>query len=198
MASSLPALVRKIHGCTLCAEHLPLGPRPVLQPSRTARILVVGQAPGRRVHASGRPFDDPSGDRLRDWLGVDRDTFYDPERFAVVPMGFCYPGTGRAGDLPPRPECAATWRAKLLARMPQVETTVVLGRYALAWHWPEAPGKSLADAARAWRDPWPTLVPMPHPSPRNNRWLRENPWLERDLVPALRSRVRHLIDGRIP
>jgi len=194
-APTLPALLREIRACTLCAEHLPEGPRPVLQAGRGARILIVGQAPGRRVHASGLPFDDPSGDRLRDWLGVDRDAFYDPKCFSIVPMGFCYPGTGRAGDLPPRPECAATWRAPLLSRLPRVETTIVLGRYALDWHWPEAPGPSLAAAARAWRERWPALVPMPHPSPRNNRWLRENPWFEREVVPALRRRVRTLLAG---
>jgi len=191
--ASLSALLREIRACTLCAGDLPEGPRPVLQASRCARILIVGQAPGRRVHASGRPFDDPSGDRLRDWLGVDRDAFYDPKRFSIVPMGFCYPGTGRAGDLPPRPECAATWRTPLLARLPGVETTIVLGRYALDWHWSEAPGPSLGAAVRAWRERWPELVPMPHPSPRNNRWLRENPWFEREVVPALRRRVRRLL-----
>jgi uracil-DNA glycosylase len=167
----------------------------VLQASRTARILIVGQAPGRRVHASGRPFDDPSGDRLRDWLGVDREAFYDPARFSIVPMGFCYPGTGKAGDLPPRPECAATWRAPLMEALPRIETTIALGRYALDWHWPEAPGRTLADACRAWRECWPGLVPMPHPSPRNNRWLRQNSWFERDVVPALQQRVRRLLAG---
>lgn len=195
MAPSLPTLLREIRTCTLCEKDLPEGPRPVLQAGRGARVLIVGQAPGRRVHASGRPFDDPSGDRLRDWLGVDREAFYDPKRFSIVPMGFCYPGTGKAGDLPPRPECAATWRAPLMEALPRVETTIVLGRYALDWHWPDAPGRTIADACRAWRQCWPDLVPMPHPSPRNNRWLRENAWFERDVVPALRRRVKKLLRG---
>ena len=188
----LPGLLREIRCCTLCSAQLPAGPRPVVQASATARILIAGQAPGRRVHASGIPFDDPSGDRLRAWLGVDRDTFYDPEHFAIVPMGFCFPGTGKSGDLPPRPECAEAWRARLLARLPRVECTLVLGRYALDYHWPEASGKTVTHAVSAWRDRWPELLPMPHPSPRNNRWLRDNPWFERDVVPALRERVREL------
>jgi len=193
--ASLPALLREIRACDRCAEDLPAGPRPVLQASASARMLIVGQAPGRRVHASGLPFDDPSGDRLRDWLGVDREGFYDARRFAVVPMGFCYPGTGRSGDLPPRPECAETWRVRLLAKLPRIECTIVLGRHALDYHWPEAPGRTLTDAVRAWRRCWPELLPMPHPSPRNNLWLRKNPWFEREVVPALRERVRALAAG---
>lgn len=189
---ALPALLREVRACVLCAAHLPLGPRPVLQLHRGARILVAGQAPGRKVHASGRPFTDASGDRLRDWLGVDESTFYDPERLAIMPMGFCYPGTGRSGDLPPRPECAATWRAALLAKLPALELTLVIGQYALAYHLPEATG-SLTETVRDWRRHWPTLVPLPHPSPRNNLWLRNNPWFERDVLPALRARVRTLL-----
>ena len=189
---SFGKLLARIRGCDVCAAHLPLGPRPVLQADPRARILVVGQAPGRKVHESGRPFTDPSGVRLRDWLGVDEETFYDPTRVALAPMGFCYPGTGDGGDLPPRPECAATWRAELLARLGRVELTIVLGRYALAYHLPDHRG-SVADAVIAWKERWPALVPLPHPSPRNQRWFRNHPWFEAEVVPAVRKRVRELL-----
>lgn len=189
---ALPVLLREVRACTICAAHLPLGPRPVLQMDRRARILVAGQAPGRKVHASGQPFTDASGDRLREWLGVNVTTFYDPERLAIVPMGFCYPGTGKSGDLPPRPECAATWRQALLAKLPDLELTLVIGQYALDYHLPDAKG-TLTETVRDWRSHWPTLVPLPHPSPRNNRWLSKNPWFEREVIPALRSRVHTLL-----
>lgn len=189
---TLASLLAEVRACTLCTEHLPLGPRPVVQAAPSARILVVGQAPGRRVHASGKPFDDPSGDRLRDWMGVTREQFYDPAQMAIIPMGFCYPGTGTSGDLPPRPECAPTWRARLLAQLPQIELTLVIGQYAHAWHLPEGQ-RRLTDNVRAWRDHWPHLVPLPHPSPRNILWLRRNPWLEEEVIPALRQRVAELI-----
>lgn len=159
---------------------------------REARILIAGQAPGRRVHLSGIPFDDPSGDRLRDWLGVDRRTFYDPRRFAILPMGFCYPGTGANGDLPPRPECAPAWRAPLLAALPAIQLTLVVGQYAQAYHLPGAP-TSVTEAVKGWRDQWPSVLPLPHPSPRNQRWLVTNPWFARQVLPALRRRVRELL-----
>ena len=189
---SLKSLLAEVRACTLCAEHLPLGPRPVLQIHRAARILIVGQAPGRRVHETGVPFNDPSGDRLRSWLGLDRETFYDAKRVALLPMGFCYPGTGKSGDLPPRPECAAAWREKLLAHLPNVEFTLVLGQYALAYHLPDA-ASSLTETVRGWQEHWPTLAPLPHPSPRNNIWLKRNPWFETDVIPALRKRVREVL-----
>ena len=189
---NLPALLTDIRACTLCAEHLPLGPRPVVQASASARILIVGQAPGRKVHASGVPFSDASGDRLRDWLGLTPEVFYDPARVAIVPMGFCYPGTGASGDLPPRPECARTWRARVLQELPQVQLTLAIGQYALAYHWP-GPKVSVTQAVQAWRTQWPAVVPLPHPSPRNNGWLRRNPWFEVELLPALRQRVADLL-----
>ncbi|MFN0100047.1 MAG: uracil-DNA glycosylase family protein [Gemmatimonadaceae bacterium] len=192
---ALPVLLREVRACTICAAHLPLGPRPVLQMDRRARILVAGQAPGRKVHASGQPFTDASGDRLREWLGVNVTTFYDPERLAIVPMGFCYPGTGKSGDLPPRPECAATWRQALLAKLPDLELTLVIGQYALDYHLPDAKG-TLTETVRDWRSHWPTLVPLPHPSPRNNLWLAKNPWFEREVLPALRARVCTLLTTR--
>ena len=187
-------LVRRVRACTICASELPLGPRPVVQLSETSRILVVGQAPGRRVHETGLPFNDPSGDRLRQWMGVTRDCFYDEQAMAILPMGFCYPGTGKSGDLPPRPECAPAWREALLERLTSIRLTLVIGQYAHAWHLGRKAG-SVTDNVRNWQAYWPDIVPMPHPSPRNNLWLRRNPWFEEDVVPALRSRVSDILSG---
>lgn len=191
--ASLIKLVEEIKACTLCAEHLPLGPRPVLQVHAQAKILIVGQAPGTAVHASGIPFDDPSGNRLRDWLGVDRTTFYDSQKIALVPMGFCYPGRGKSGDLPPRPECAATWRERVLAHLQAVELTVVIGRYAIDWHLKPQRSTTLAEVVRDWQAHLPEVVPLPHPSPRNSQWLKKHPWVEADLIPHLRARVSELL-----
>ena len=176
----------------VCAEQLPHAPRPVVQIDPRARILIAGQAPGRRVHESGVPFDDPSGDRLREWMAIDRTTFYDPSRVAIVPMGFCYPGTGRSGDLPPRPECAETWREEVLAYLTHVRLTLVIGRYAQAWHL-DAEGERVTDVVSAWRRHWPTVVPLPHPSPRNRPWVLKHPWFERELLPQLRKRVADVL-----
>lgn len=186
-------LVTRVRACSLCAEFLPLGPRPLLQVDPGARILIAGQAPGRRAHEGGVPFDDMSGDRLRQWMGVDRGLFYDATKIAIVPMGLCFPGTGSGGDLPPRPECAPAWRSRLLANLPNIALTLVIGRYALAWHLTECGSTSVAGAASAWRAYWPAILPMPHPSPRNQRWLRSNPWFEQDVLPRLRARVRELV-----
>ena len=187
-AEPLDALLTRVRACRLCAAHLPLGPRPVLQAHASARILIAGQAPGRKVHASGVPFDDASGERLRAWLGMGRETFYDPHQVAILPMGFCYPGTGRSGDLPPRPECAPAWRQPLLDHLPAIQLTLVMGHYALAWHLPGHRG-TLTGAVRQWRNHGPALLALPHPSPRNNGWLRNNPWFEEELLPELRARV---------
>lgn len=194
---SLPALLTQVRACTLCAPYLPLGPRPVLQAHASARILIASQAPGRKVHLSGIPFDDASGERLRDWLGLSRETFYNPRQVAILPMGFCFPGTGRSGDLPPRPECAPAWRDALLARLPAIEFTLAIGRYAQVWHLP-AGGKPLTEVVRDWRAHWPHAVALPHPSPRNNVWLARNPWFERELVPRLQARVRQVLDASAP
>ncbi len=192
---ALDALLQQVRACTRCTD-LPAGPRPVLQADVRARILIAGQAPGRRVHASGIPFDDPSGERLRDWLGLDRETFYDPARVALLPMGFCYPGTGPHGDLPPRPLCASTWRALLLDGLRQVRLTVLLGQHALAWHWPDAP-RALADAVRLSHATVVggglPLLALPHPSPRNNRWLAQHPWFAAEVLPTLRQRVAQAV-----
>jgi uracil-DNA glycosylase len=190
--SSLPTLLDEVRACTRCEAHLPHGPRPVVQVGASARILIAGQAPGRKVHESGIPFDDASGERLRAWLGLSRELFYDADRVAILPMGFCFPGTGRAGDLPPRPECAPTWRARLMSRLNHLQLTLVVGQYAQAYHLPDA-GASLTHAVQAWRDTWPTVVALPHPSPRNNLWLKRNAWFERELVPLLRERVAQVL-----
>ena len=192
MKQALPQLLAEVRRCTLCEPELPLGARPVLQASASARILIAGQAPGRKVHASGRPFTDPSGDRLRDWLGVTPEQFYDERLFAIIPMGLCYPGTGKAGDHPPRPECAAMWRKRLLERLPKLKLTLAIGQYALAWHLPDNKG-SVTERVQAWREHWPNVVPLPHPSPRNNLWLRRNAWFESELLPVLRERVQDLV-----
>ena len=185
-------LLRDVRSCTICTEHLPHGPRPVLQVHPSARILIVGQAPGRKVHASGLPFTDASGDRLRDWLGISSETFYDPNQIALLPMGFCYPGTANGGDLPPRPECAKTWRSQLLAQLKRIQFTIVLGQYAIKYHLPNA-GTSVTEVVQSWRSHWPTLIPLPHPSPRNNIWLRRNPWFDAELIPPLRLRVAEVL-----
>lgn len=186
--ASVTSLLSEVRRCTLCSEHLQLGPRPILQLHPQARILVAGQAPGRKVHESGVPFADASGDRLREWLGLTPEVFYDAKRVAILPMGFCFPGTGRAGDLPPRPECAPAWREKLMHHLKALRLTLVIGQYAQAYHLPDA-GASVTNTVQSWRDHWPGVVPLPHPSPRNNIWLRRNPWFEEDLVPRLRVRV---------
>ena len=196
----LGSLLAEVRACTLCAAHLPLGPRPVLQLQPSARILIAGQAPGRKVHESGVPFDDASGDRLRAWLGVSRDTFYDARQIAILPMGFCFPGTGKSGDLPPRPECALAWRAQLLSHLKHLELTVVIGQYALDHHLPGtggAAGGSVTQTVQGWRNHGPQTMPLPHPSPRNNIWLKRNPWFEVDLLPVLRARVAGVLAHRL-
>ncbi len=189
----LDALKKEVRACRLCEPQLPLGARPIIQLSRQSRILIVGQAPGTKVHETGIAFNDPSGHRLREWLRVDNSIFYDERKFALLPMGFCYPGKGKSGDLPPRPECAEIWREKLLLSMQQVRLTIVLGRYAATFHLPETRSKNLTEIVRNWRQYWPSVLPMPHPSPRNNLWLRRNPWLENEIVPELRIRVKEIL-----
>ena len=185
---SFKPLLASVRACTLCVDDLEAGVRPVLQAHPDARVLIAGQAPGSKVHATGVPFDDPSGNRLRDWMGVDRDTFYDETRIAILPMGFCYPGKGKSGDLPPRPVCAQTWRKKLLDALPKVGLVLVIGQYALDWHLPEKRA-TLTETIRAWASYKRDLLPLPHPSPRNNIWLKKNPWFEIEVIPELRLRV---------
>ncbi|MFN0015484.1 MAG: uracil-DNA glycosylase family protein [Saprospiraceae bacterium] len=182
-------LLTEIRACTVCQTHLPHGCRPVVRASPTSRILIVGQAPGRKVHASGTPWDDASGDTLRAWLGVDKAVFYDHRRIALMPMGFCYPGTGASGDLPPRPECAPLWHEKLLAQMPGIRLTLLIGQYAQQRYLKNIAGKNLTETVRVWRSFLPAYLPLPHPSPRNRLWLAKNPWFEEEVVPALREIV---------
>ncbi|MEW9625439.1 uracil-DNA glycosylase family protein [Rhodanobacter geophilus] len=183
-------LVARVRACRLCEAHLPLGPRPVLQASPRSRLLIVSQAPGRKVHDTGIPFNDVSGDRLREWLGVDKATFYDAGRIAIVPMGFCFPGTGKDGDLPPRPECAPTWHPLLLPCLTQVRLTLAIGQYAQAGLLGERRGRTLTDTVLAWREHLARgVLPLPHPSPRNRLWLTRNPWFEAELLPELRRQT---------
>lgn len=186
--TSFTSLLAEVRACTLCAAHLAHGVRPVLQIHPQARVLIAGQAPGRKVHASGVPFDDVSGDRLREWMGVTREVFYDPKKIAILPMGFCFPGTGKSGDFPPRPECAPAWRDQLLGHLRHLEVTLVVGQYAQDYHLHERQS-SLTDTVQSWQSYWPKIIPLPHPSPRNNIWLSRNPWFEKELLPKLRRRV---------
>jgi uracil-DNA glycosylase len=189
-------LLADVRACTLCARHLPLGPRPIFQLHPSARVLIAGQAPGRKVHESGVPFSDASGERLRGWLGMSSETFYDARRIAILPMGFCFPGTGASGDLPPRPECAPAWREQILLRLKNLKLTLVIGRYAQAFHLPGAK-ISLTETVQNWRNSWPSIVPLPHPSPRNNIWLKRNPWFEKELLPVLQAHIANLLADEV-
>ena len=191
--TALDALARDMRACAQC-EPLPLGARPIFQMGQRARILIAGQAPGRITHEKGVPFDDPSGNRLRQWLGVERHEFYDPDNFAILPMGFCYPGTAKNGDLPPRPECAASWRQRALNSLKDIKLTLVIGQYAMDWHMPDRPKETLTKTVHDWQNYWPALLPLPHPSPRNNIWLKRNPWFAKEVLPALQAQVRTLLD----
>lgn len=175
---------------------MPLGPNPVFQAHPNARILIAGQAPGIRVHQSSIPFNDPSGDRLRDWMGVDRKIFYDPHKVAIVPMGFCYPGSADRGDLPPRPECAATWHKQLLEALPRIELTLVIGIYAQRYHLGSKRKGSLTETVKNWCDYWPRYAVLPHPSPRNNGWLKKNPWFGEKMLSELRLAVGRILGKR--
>ena len=199
----LDALLATVRNCRICAEAarpLPHEPRPVLQVGKGARLLIAGQAPGVRVHASGRPFTDPSGVRLRDWLGVTEAIFYDPRHVAILPMGFCFPGLdAKGGDLPPRPECAPAWRAQLMTRMPKIELVVCLGGYAMRWHMGQAWPGTVDAAVKAWRTGLartPPVIALPHPSWRNSGWLKRNPWFAAELLPELQTRVAGLLGPR--
>ncbi len=187
--SGLPVLLTEIRQCRECEASLPHGPRPILQAATGARILIIGQAPGRRVHESGVPWDDASGERLREWMGIERDDFYDGRLVALVPMGFCYPGTGTSGDLPPREECAPLWHDRLLAHLASVRLTLLIGQYAQKHRLPSKNRQSLTETVKDWQAHAPGTFPLPHPSPRNNRWLKRNPWFVEQLLPELRGQV---------
>ncbi|KAA3644422.1 MAG: uracil-DNA glycosylase family protein [Proteobacteria bacterium] len=185
----MQSLLGQIRQCRVCEAYLPLGPRPVVQASSQSRILIIGQAPGSKVHKTGIPWNDPSGDELRRWLNIDRNIFYNPEMIAIVPMGFCYPGRGRSGDLPPRPECAPLWHAPLMALMPNLELILLIGQYAQNYYLKDKP-KTLTETVRNRQDYLPKYFPLPHPSPRNRYWRIQNPWFEAEVIPELRQCVR--------
>ena len=189
---ALEDLLVAVRNCRACEGQLPLGPRPVLQAGAAARVLVVGQAPGARVHATGIPWDDPSGERLRAWMGMDKGMFYDASRVAVIPMGYCYPGRGNGGDLPPRPECAALWLDQLLAKLPKIELTLLIGMHAQRHFLDKRRKGSLTQTVKAWREFAPEYLPLPHPSPRNTPWFKRNSWFEDELLPVLRARIEAL------
>jgi len=197
---SLNALLTEVRACRACEQHLPLGPRPIVRAGADARILIVGHAPGARVHASGIPWDDASGDRLRKWLGVDVASFHDESQFAIVPMGFCYPGRGKGGDNPPRRECSQLWLDSLLDKLPQIQLTLLIGQYAQRHFLGTRRKPSLTETVRAWQDYSPTFIPLPHPSPRNQPWFQRHPWFESEVLPMLRGRVGSLLayDGARP
>ncbi len=186
-------LLARAQACTVCAASLPHPPRPVILASPTARLLIVGQAPGRRVHETGIPWNDPSGDRLREWLGMTREQFYDASRIAIVPTGLCYPGTVKGSDLPPRPECAPLWHPQFLQAMPNIGLTLLIGGYAQAYYLGKRRARTLADTVHGWPGFGPDYFPLPHPSPRNQPWLKRHAWFETEVLPALRQRVGTLL-----
>jgi len=191
-SENLDRLVREIRACKLCAPYLE--PRPIIHVSKTAKLCIASQAPGMLVHKTGISFNDPSGDRLRDWMGVTRDEFYDESRIALTGMAFCFPGSDKnGGDLPPRKECAATWRVRLFNALPQFETILLVGSYAQDWHLGDRVKSNMTETVKAWREYAPQFIATPHPSWRNNGWLKKNPWFERELLPYMRQRVRRLL-----
>lgn len=191
--TKLDKLAINIRACTICKKHLPFEPKPIVRPSRTAKIIIVGQAPGTKVHETGIPWNDPSGNKLREWMGIDKEVFYDDKRVAIMPTGFCYPGKGKSGDLPPRPECAPTWHPQLLELMPQIELMLLIGMYSQKYYLQENNKKTLTETVKAWKEYSPYYFPMPHPSPRNKLWLKKNAWFESRVVPQLKRRVNKLI-----
>lgn len=190
---SLGRLLKEVRACRACEAELPFEPRPVLRATTTARLLIVGQAPGTRVHETGIPWNDPSGERLRQWMGVDRERFYDESRIAIIPMGYCYPGRAKSGDLPPRSTCAELWLDQLLAHLPEVRLTLLIGRYAQSHYLGRRRKPTLTETVRAWRDYQPSYLPLPHPSGRNNIWLHRNKWFEAEVLPVLRRACRKLL-----
>lgn len=190
----LDHLLTQIRRCEICKAHLPAGPRPIIQANQKAKLMIIGQAPGTKVHETGIPWNDPSGDRLRHWLALDKEVFYDPTQIAMMPMGLCYPGKGKSGDRPPRPECARQWHHQVLPLLPGIGMTLLIGQYAQNYYLSEKP-KTLTETVRDWRRWAPLYIPMPHPSPRNTLWLKRNPWFEQEVVPYIRNYVHQHLKG---
>ena len=195
LSAANAVLLASVRQCNLCAADLPLGPRPILQWHPDARILIAGQAPGRKAHQAKMPFADASGERLRSWLGLTAVQFYNPRLVAILPMGFCFPGSGSSGDLAPRPECAPAWQQVLLRQLTQLQLTVVIGQYAQAYHLDDVK-PTLTATVNSWQDYWPLKIPLPHPSPRNNIWLKRNPWFSETVLPKLQARVQQVLENR--
>jgi uracil-DNA glycosylase len=189
------SLLASIRACTVCSDFLAAGPRPIVQFSDTARIVIIGQAPGSKVHASGVPWNDDSGDRLREWTGLSKDLFYDAAQVALVPMGFCYPGKGKSGDLPPRPECAPLWHSRIMALLPTKRLTLLVGTYAQKAYLQLPKGATLTETVRTFDGYGPDFLPLPHPAWRSVIWMRRNPWFEQDVLPAMRSSLRALVEA---
>lgn len=189
----IESLLEEIRGCELCTKHLPLGPRPVVQFNNKSRIVIIGQAPGAKVHASGIPWDDASGNELRRWLGVSPEQFYDPDLFALVPMGFCYPGKGKSGDMPPRPECAPQWHDMILKKLKKVELTLLIGQYAQQRYLGDRLKPTLTETVKNFKGYLPQFLPLVHPSPRNRIWMKKNAWFEKEIVRSLQRRVQTII-----
>lgn len=190
MTAALGALLKEIRACTLCAKDLPLGPRPVVRAEARARLLIIGQAPGTKVHESGVPWNDPSGDRLREWMGISRDAFYDPSRIAIMPMGFCYPGRlEKGGDRPPRPECAPAWHARLSDQLPDIALILLVGSYAQKFYLGVENARTVAETVQGWARLGPRYFPLPHPSWRTKAWAKRYPWFEAEVIPELRRRL---------
>ena len=186
----MKALLEEIKACTICADLLPHSPNPIVAGSPASKLLIIGQAPGRRVHESSVPWDDPSGNELRRWLDIDKSTFYDSNQIALVPMGFCYPGSAKSGDLPPRPECAEAWHTKLIGELKGVKLTLLIGQYAQKYYLGSSMKRNLTETVRAYAEYWPQFLPLPHPSPRNRIWQKKNEWFEQEIVPLLREKVQ--------
>jgi len=194
-SKQLKILRQDILNCKICVTDLPVDPNPIVQISPNAKILIAGQAPGRVVHETGIPFNDASGDRLRKWMGIDKTIFYDPNIIAILPMGFCFPGTGKSGDLPPRKECAEKWRNKVLSQFPNIKLTLLIGQYAMKWHLGKDMGKNLTATVENWNNYPVDQFPLPHPSPRNYGWLKKNPWFEKTVIPDLKKRVKVVFES---
>ena len=186
-------LLTEIKACNICLPHLKDGVNPVMAAHKDSKIAIIGQAPGIRVHKSSIPWHDPSGVRLREWLGIDEDSFYDPKNIAIIPMGFCYPGKGKSGDLPPRKECAPLWHTKLFNNLKKIELIILIGMYAQEYYLGDSKKKTLTETVQNYKEYLPKFLPLPHPSPRNNIWLRKNPWFEKEILPMLKKKVKHVI-----